>query len=337
MPLVIPRFTVCATWASVTDAVDVLLRYPYVALDTEGQSIGTIGGALSLLCLGTPVPGPSQQIFVMDMVALRTVPGALKTLRSFLELPFIVKIVFDGRMDSVELFHTLEVSLTNVLDLQVAEVLARRTIRGESDRQRHERLARGGFGFRVVRVYRTSLEGLHMVSGMQRLLEDLGMDNIVQKDTEVVAMHRANRGDLWMIRPLPQKLLQYAANDICIIAYLFETFRRIGYVPSATNDLMDLIGKCDQYVSRNGHVGLRTARDNEFRPKGLLMEAALERPRGVTYDCAGCGLDFPIACYQVQIARSARLRKSHCRLCDAIVLKSREEIAPEPSWVPFFL
>ncbi|TFY62125.1 hypothetical protein EVG20_g6817 [Dentipellis fragilis] len=329
----VPSFTTCTTRADVALAVEVLSRHPYVVLDTEGKSIGTIDGELSLLCLGTPVAGHAQQIFVMDMVALRTVPAALRTLKTFLERPNIVKIVFDGRMDSVELFHDLGVSLTKVLDLQVAEVLARQHILRESERQRHERLAHGGFGFRLVRINKTAMEGLHVVSGMQKLLEELRMDKIVQKDAEVVAMHRTNGSGLWMERPLSEKLLQYAANDIFIIAHLFDTFRRIKYVPSTRHALSRLITKCDQYVSRSGHVGLRTLQNGVFRPKGLLMAAALEPAEGTTFECAGCGLHLTIQCYQVQITKGRGSRKMHCRICNAIVIKSKTEITPEPSWV----
>ncbi|KAA1472710.1 hypothetical protein DENSPDRAFT_821722 [Dentipellis sp. KUC8613] len=330
----IPSFTTCTTRADVARAVNILSQHPFVVLDTEGKSIGTIDGELSLLCLGTPVPGPEQQIFVMDMVILRTVPRALSALKTFLERPGIVKIVFDGRMDSVELFYALGVSLNKVLDLQVAEVLARQHVLKESERRRHERLAHGGFGFRLVRINQAAMEGLHVVSGMQKLLEELHMDKIVQKDAEVVAMHRTNGSGLWMDRPLSSKLLQYAANDICIIAYLFDTFRNNTYVPSSRNALSRLIAKCDQYISRCGHVGLRTLRDGVFRPKGLLMAAALEAPKGTTYECAGCSLHLALQCYQVQIKKGRGSRLTHCRICNAIVIKSKTEITPEPSWIP---
>jgi len=108
---------------------------------------------------------------VRRILAIRSFPEAMNDLRQFLSQG-IIKVVWDGRMDSIELFAALRVRLDKVLDLQVVEVISRKTVRGETDRRRTERLAQGRFGFRIVRENRESFRDLHLVVGMQKCLEE---------------------------------------------------------------------------------------------------------------------------------------------------------------------
>ncbi|TFY62130.1 hypothetical protein EVG20_g6818 [Dentipellis fragilis] len=270
----------------------------------------------------------------MDIVALRAMPAALMAIKTFLGRSDIIKVVIDGRTDAIELFDLLRLQLDNVLDLQIADVLAHRTVHDEDDRQHITRLAKFRFGSRTARANKEMMMELDVVKGMQRLLKDFGLYQNIHKDAEVVAMHKKLGSEFWMARPLSEKLLRYAANDIVMIAYLFAAFQRRGYIPSTTEDAGKLIAMSNQYVSRNCNRGWRLAQDNVFNPKNLLMVAALQPPQGRSFECDGCGLVFVISCYEVRTnALGGRERKAHCRVCDAIILESKNTISPEVVWV----
>src|SRR5436853_265533 len=49
-----PPYIFCDSTESMSDAVPTLSQSNYLILDCEGQSIGCIGGHLSLLCIGLP-------------------------------------------------------------------------------------------------------------------------------------------------------------------------------------------------------------------------------------------------------------------------------------------
>jgi len=94
-----------------------------------------------------------------------------------------MKVVWDGRMDFIELWSTYNVSIgKNVCDLQVAEVLSRSNFRGERDDERLSRLATY-FG---PQVWKNPLQfmGIHRVVGLQQCLEDNGYSGLVGKDRE---------------------------------------------------------------------------------------------------------------------------------------------------------
>jgi len=333
----------------------VLSEYPWVILDCEGQDLGDIDGELSLVCLGTPVIDASLRVFIIDILAIRSSPPAINDLRQFLS-GGIIKVVWDGRMDSIEIFAALHVRLDKVLDLQVAEVISRKTVRGETDRQRTERLAQGRFGFRVVRENRETFRDLHLVVGMQRCLEEQKLDIGVEKDgtcpsshkliryveltltshffshflVKVIEMHKNGLSSKWMDRPLPANLLQYAANDIVILAHLFVLFRNKRYIPADNSHFNIMVAQSRQYVSRCGRYD-RIDPADMFRPKGILMMSALGKREGPILECAGCGSKLLLRCFESKGKGQDSLRKTHCRSCVAMALRNRIEL--ENVWV----
>ena len=134
-------------------------------------------GALSLICVGTAF---AQFIFLFDVVALTRYD--LQPLLSFLGSK-VMKVVWDGRLDYIELWSTYGVSIgKNVCDLQVAEVLSRSTFRAERDDERLSRLVTY-FG---PQVWKNPLQfaGIHRVVGLQQCLEENGYKGLVGKDRE---------------------------------------------------------------------------------------------------------------------------------------------------------
>ncbi|KAI0311071.1 ribonuclease H-like domain-containing protein, partial [Amylostereum chailletii] len=215
-------YSICTKLKQVETALSVLSQHPYVVLDCEGKTIGRVDGALSLICLGTPVPGPDQHIYLFDIPTIRHSTAATQAVVSFLSRTDIIKVVWDGKMDAIEIYHTLGMELKRVLDLQVVEVIARQTVLEEGEEERIQRLG-PHFG-QPVELHPDIFEGIHAVLGMQTCLETYLPHLNVQKDNAVSQIHRRGHSHLWMRRPVPFVLAHYAAADIRFIAYILERF-----------------------------------------------------------------------------------------------------------------
>jgi exonuclease 3'-5' domain-containing protein 1 len=117
----------CADDSSLTDAVTILQRSTTIIIDCEGYQLGCADGKLSIISLRAIVP-VSSKIFLIDTIALGA--DSLGPLFGILQLPSITKVVFDGRMDFTELYHTYGVKMEGVLDIQLVDI-ASRSRRGE--------------------------------------------------------------------------------------------------------------------------------------------------------------------------------------------------------------
>ena len=172
-------YTLCTTPAAVTDAVAVLALSEYLVLDCEGKSIGTRDGALSIICIGT---ARTEHVFAFDTLALTRTEPAMTPLLDLLKSERVRKVVWDGRQDFLEILDNYGVCLGAVLDLQLAEVTSRVAVRGESDKNRLQRLSSGYLSFRLVRENKEKLKDIHLVIGLQRCLELTRLENAVGKD-----------------------------------------------------------------------------------------------------------------------------------------------------------
>ena len=136
--------TLCSTPESLRVAIQALSEQTHIFLDCEGQTLGEVGGKLSLLNLGvTPIKSPFRlQTFLIDMLAFEgNKYHHLVPIFDILRSETIFTVVFDGRMDASELLHGHGVQLKNVLDLQVAD-MASREKRRESVEQQLQRLVK---------------------------------------------------------------------------------------------------------------------------------------------------------------------------------------------------
>lgn len=141
----------------------------------------------------------------------------------------------------------------------------------------------------------------------------------------VKAMHKANESYRWMLRPIQQVLLQYAAADIRALACLYASFITSGSVPPAGVELDALKTLSSRYVSRNGRLD-RRPKPETFPVGALLFREALAAPVDTLVACAACGALLPQSCFQVATARNGRAaRQASCRICVAHGLYAQQK------------
>lgn len=175
------NYTLCADVPGALSALEDLSQHPLVILDCEGKTIGRVNGVLSLLCLGTPDTSETQKIYVFDVPALKYT-AAQSAIAAFLARKDIVKVVWDGRMDFLEMREVFGVDTAAILDLQVAEVLGRERVLDETDEGRLARLA-SVFGDVVHREeYSELFSDMHAIMGMKQAMQTYAPDMPMQKD-----------------------------------------------------------------------------------------------------------------------------------------------------------
>lgn len=301
----------------------------YLILDCEGQNLGREDGILSLVCVGTP---HGEKVYVFDAVTLRTVTADMKTFLDLLSDESVIKIMWDGRMDYLEILLTFGIPLAGVLDLQIAEVVSRSTARGENDRDRLRRLQQGFFGFALVRSLSRHFDGLHLIMGMQKCLDMLGLGDQFQKDPVVQAMHSANQTHRWLERPLDPRLIAYAAQDIRLIGLLFDMFCVLGWILPA--HVPGIVAQSSRYVplfqTREASVAHDRRRAWVVLPLDILTEH-----RGTLYPCSVCLRVLSKSCFAIRKSGVGQLRHSFCRLCYIIAVRRGEPgVDVDEKWVP---
>lgn len=169
-------YTLCDTADSASAAIASLSSASILFLDCEGRDLGTDIGALSLIQVGAPdVPS----IYLFDALLLPS--HSLQPLLTLLASKEPMKVVWDGRMDYVELLFSLGTRLAGVLDLQVADV-ASRARRGESDFRRMGRLGR--WDFPISQVKKLQLEGINTLNSLDSALREHGVSGVAPKPSE---------------------------------------------------------------------------------------------------------------------------------------------------------
>ena len=174
------NYVYCDSPAKYAHALCSLRTEKYLILDCEGYNLGRAGGCVTLICVGSPF---AEHIFLFDLLSPIITHHDVYSLLHLLCDPSILKIVWDGRMDYLEIFTTFGAVLDGVLDLQVAEVASRMSIRGEGDRDRLARLPRSYIPYQFLQKS-DHCRDMHAVIGLQRCWTDCGYAKEVGKDRE---------------------------------------------------------------------------------------------------------------------------------------------------------
>ncbi|KAI0079780.1 hypothetical protein K474DRAFT_1616836 [Panus rudis PR-1116 ss-1] len=312
-------YTFCDSSESFDRAMRILYRAPFLILDCEGNNLGRAGGSVSLICVGTPL---AENIFIFDTLSPALTSKHFEQLWQLFRNPQIIKIVWDGRMDYLEIWSTYQVALAGVLDLQVAEVVSRFTLRGEGEPQRLERLTHGPFSRIAVFGHAFQYMGLNALLGLQKCCEECGFGEKFVKDPEVKKMHKNNQSDMWMQRPLTEQLLRYAAMDIQLISMLCTAFIQKGWIPSDPYRYNELLTQCARYVSAHREQG-KSAETDVFRPTGVMPLDVLTTPWGSLQKCIACHRSLSPSCFETTTDGINRWRRPRCTLCQVLAMKHR--------------
>jgi len=315
------QYRVCQTYEQVMAAISTLSVFPYIFLDCEGKTIGNTNGILSIISLGSPLHNNSQHIFLLDTLALADIPSAREALKQFLSSESVIKVVWDGRMGAIEVYHNFGTVLAPVLDLQLVEVLARKTIVKESDKLRLWRLGERFGLLKRIKKEPGFFTGVHVATGMQACVNKyLPHVPVCKEENAKMIFTDGNDGScLSLQRPLLPILRDHSAADIRLLGHIFNCFSgchspfiRFGDT-IITQTMLDLSRR---YVSRNG-LTAREAKNakNTFRVGCLFMPDALTAPVATLIQCTSCSALLPPTGFQFKTIKERELRRQQCRIC----------------------
>ena len=128
-------------------------------------------------------------------------------------------------------------------------------------------------------------------------------------------MHKENKTELWMQRPLPEKLLEYAAHDIFMLGKLHEAFVVKGWLDFDIPTLFDQSARYVESVEARGRV----AGNDLFRSGACLPLDILTAPGKDLLTCLGCQRSLSINCFQRKKRKRSVMQSPRCRLCNALI------------------
>ncbi|KAI8968699.1 ribonuclease H-like domain-containing protein [Trametes punicea] len=229
-----PNIAYCTTYDDVLHAASTLSRFPVLIVDCEGHNLGMPDGALSILTISDSL---AENVFLIDVLALPTATDpSLAALLALLSDASVTKVFWDGRGDALELAAAYRgLRIAGVLDLQLVEVASRKASGRETDAMRLSDFKRGYF-WRLqqdIQSNPSSFNGIHRLGGLAHVVRLLGLETGgAGKDPAVVAMHKAQGSEIWMRRPLPHRLLNYAGHDAVLIAQLYARLMQEPWIRS---------------------------------------------------------------------------------------------------------
>ena len=157
-------------------------------MDVEGVNLCRTG-PVTLIQICTS----QGQVVLFDILTLGQDAFLSGGLKALLESEAVCKVIYDGRADADALYHRHGVNLQHAFDLQVQHAL------------------------------RYSRDNDRYVKGLQRCLDDSGVvpsadklrvARIKDAGKRLFVPEMGGRADAWLVRPLSQALLDYAASDV---------------------------------------------------------------------------------------------------------------------------
>jgi len=174
-------------------------------VDLEGVNLGR-HGTITVITIAT-----RDIVYIFDILKLGPIAFDLG-LKSLLEDPWMEKLMFDCRHDADALWHLYGVFLDGVLDLQLMDVLLRRSLY-TPDFPVHSRK-------------------LHMIhKGVERLngYGSCATYHVAELKQEMSAFKNVgkslllHRNDLWNDRPMTEEMLSYCCVDTAPMFRLFDS------------------------------------------------------------------------------------------------------------------
>ncbi len=238
---------------------------PLVAVDLEGDKLNR-KGKLAILSVAT-----ENDTFLFDIHKLG--PGVFdKGLRDLLQDPGRQKLMFDCRQDSDCLWHQYQVKLTNVLDLQLMEVICR------GDASTHQRLN--------LRPNKGVIRDVPRVLSFKKCLENFVKDEGLIKAKEEVQ----HLDGVWLSRPLHPSFLRYAAADVIGMLQFYQGMREEVEKMNAMEQLRDVSNRYVDFYRLRGDRSYDIYEGNPFLPWRIFQCTYSKNVQ-----CTGCKRVFPSA------------------------------------------
>ncbi|KAH9915154.1 ribonuclease H-like domain-containing protein [Epithele typhae] len=316
-------FQLCSTYEGAAKAAGELSSSSTLILDCEGRDIGMPGGALGLLALGNE---DASLIYLFDVVALSDPKHPLLApLLQLLQREDIVKVVWDGRNDILEIFETYNVVVRGVLDLQVAEVVHRQNI--PKTHTKSIRVQHTPDYFKKLKSEieedPAMLEGIYRLLGLDRCAKLFhAIDGKAGKDPVVTKMHEEQESEMWMTRPLPAHLLKYSARDIELLALMHRRFRSNGYL----RDIELLKQTSRRYLDVYPTRELRALHSPLHLTKFMPLDVLRAPSPGLRIVCVRCTRGLSPDCFSTRVEGKQKQRAACCRLCALLVRKEGEQV-----------
>ncbi|KAJ5389389.1 uncharacterized protein N7496_000457 [Penicillium cataractarum] len=174
---------------------------PSLYVDLEGVDLSR-RGTISILQVFIY---PLGEIYLVDIYTLQTKAFTVcsskrgQTLLAILESPNIPKVFFDVRNDSDALFSHFGVELAGVIDLQLMELATRY------------------FSKRCVNGLAKCIERDAPINGEQRRI----WREFKEKGRQLFAPELGGSFEIFNVRPLPDSILKYCAQDVHILPLLW--------------------------------------------------------------------------------------------------------------------
>ncbi|XP_033645073.1 piRNA biogenesis protein EXD1-like isoform X2 [Asterias rubens] len=266
---------------------------PLLAVDLEGEKLNR-KGELAIVSVAT-----ENDTFLFDIKTLGSKVFD-KGLMDLLQDPDRQKLMFDCRQDSDCLWHKYNVKLTNVLDLQLMEVIHR------GDASTHQQLN--------LRTNKRVLD-VPRVLGFQKCLEDYVKDEDLIKAKKGLESHSDG---VWLTRPLRKSFLRYAAADVIGMLRLFKVLSETGNV---LNLLRDVSNRYVDFYRLKEDRSYDNYEGNPFLPWRIFQSYYSTEVK-----CVGCKRLFPSADFTTTQKREGVQKCPVCRKVKNVkdVQKSRE-------------
>jgi hypothetical protein len=191
----------------------------YVAIDLEGSHFGEENSDIRLL----QVKFDNDPLaYVIDVHAFDSslVFGSDSWFKKLVESNVVTKFFFDGRKDVLIMNQIYGLNVTNAIDVQLLEILARGPVNDLS-------LLEGIFYMPFVNRHEDLFKYVVRLNSLTKAYEELIGDDtyiLLDKDANTALKKNMNnkKEDFWNIRNLSKDQLLYAAQDVLQIFYLAQ-------------------------------------------------------------------------------------------------------------------
>lgn len=201
-----------------------------IAVDCEGVNMSRVG-PVTLLQVATDTDAYLFDVQAMGRACFEMVSDAAVTnganLKSVLEDPKVVKLMFDCRVDSDALFHQHGVSLQNVFDVQLADVAARRrnhhavSLLSGMPKCAARWLPKGANQAEANLAANDGKGGFDPSAPPDAVSIARVTEHLKRKVKEQYASNLGGDGELWARRPLAEDVRRYAALDAWLLKEIY--------------------------------------------------------------------------------------------------------------------